>query len=91
MRSALRYITLDPPRFSQVFESSDLRYDLSKHSSQSPPPLPPHPKHQTIIETAENIKNLQSGNNHNDSIYKRQPIAQIVQKDETENHYNIII
>lgn len=97
-RSARSYVTVNPPRFSQVFELSDFRHELPRrcgsYPCQSPPPLPPHPNHRRSIvsttSTAEIGKGLQFRNNHNNSVYKRQP-SRISQEDETENHYNFII
>ncbi|CAO1437522.1 unnamed protein product [Diamesa hyperborea] len=96
--SARSYVTVNPPRFSQVFEPSDFRRELPRrcgsYPCQSPPPLPPHPNHRRSIvsttSTAEIGKGFQSRNNQNHSVYKRQP-SRISQEDETENHYNFII
>ena len=98
LKSARSYVTVNPPRFSQVFEPSDFRQELPRrcgsYPCQSPPPLPPYPNHRRSIvsttSTAEIGKGLQFRNNHNHSVYKRQP-SRIAQEDETENHYNFII
>ena len=103
LNSARSYMTVSPPRFSNVFQQNEFCCDVAKRSGSYPcsvnpavpPPLPPYPNHRRSIASS-NASTVEINRvARNRSIYDDRRRGQKQQKhvyeDTTENHYNFII